>query len=94
MLGLAEGLSLLLLLFVAMPMRALTQDPTLVRHSGSLHGLLFIMYVYTLIDAAATERWPRKTLLVGLAMSSLPFGTFWFDRAFLKKVHNIRSTSS
>jgi integral membrane protein len=84
LLGVMEGLSLLFLLCVAMPVRALTQDPSLVQQAGSFHGLLFIMYISTLADAALTASWPKRNLFIGLGMSSLPFGAFWFDRKYLK----------
>ena len=85
-LGLVEGLSLLFILFIAMPVRKITEDPTLVQSAGGIHGLLFLMYVYTLMDSTSTGRWGRKNLFIGIAMSCIPFGTFWFDKKVLKNV--------
>ena len=94
LLGIVEGLSLIFLLFIAMPMRAATHNPSIVRGAGSAHGVLFLMFIYTLIDAASTYKWPKRTLLTGLAMSCLPFGTFWFDRKVLRQAQAINVAST
>jgi integral membrane protein len=85
-LGIIEGLSLIFLLFIAMPVRMMTHDASIVQSTGAIHGLLFLMFVYTLIDSASTGKWGRKTLFMGLTMSCLPFGTFWFDKKVLRNV--------
>ena len=40
----AEGVSFLILLFVAMPTKYIWGQPTAVRQFGSVHGLLFVLY--------------------------------------------------
>lgn len=78
-----EGVSLLLLLFVAMPLKYGFGWPLGVRIVGMVHGLLFLVYVALLFRCGIEQRWGGKTLLVGFIASSVPFGTFWFDRRYL-----------
>ena len=40
-----EGISFLLLLFVAMPMKYLADRPSMVRILGMAHGLLFVLFI-------------------------------------------------
>ncbi len=84
-LGLTEGISLLFMLLIAMPLRSMTQDSSWVSAAGAFHGIFFLMYAYTLIDAALTQRMPWKFLWAGLLLSCLPLGAFWYDRRYLRR---------
>lgn len=75
----AEGVSLLLLLFVAMPLKYAADLPLAVRIVGSLHGALFLWYLYEAIDLRLTTQWSNARLLLACVVSSIPFATFWFD---------------
>lgn len=81
-LGLIEGLSLLLLISVAMPLKYLAGNPLPVRIGGMLHGLLFVAYVGVLLLTARQRRWPLTTILIGVVVSTLPFG-FWLSDDYL-----------
>lgn len=74
-----EGLSLVLLFFVAMPLKYIWHMPELVRVVGSIHGALFIAYIIGILDLRKRQNWDTKTLALGIAASSVPFGTFWFE---------------
>lgn len=77
--GFTEGISYLLLLGIAMPLKYLYQLPQMVRVTGMIHGVLFVLYVLYVILVAIELRWSfRKTILAFLA-SLIPFGTFWAD---------------
>ncbi len=82
-LGWAEGLSLLTLLFIAMPLRRILGEPAIVKHVGLVHGILFLMYVYTLTTTALNLKWSAKKSLLAFVLASVPFGTFWFDRKYV-----------
>ena len=77
-----EGVSLLLLLFVAMPLKHGFGLPQAVRVVGMAHGLLFLAYAALLFRVGIELRWGGATLLLGFVTSSVPFGTFWFDRRY------------
>jgi integral membrane protein len=82
--GLLEGLSYLLLLFVAMPLKYAAGLPGAVKVVGMIHGILFIAFVALALRAWRTERWPISKLAFALVMSLIPAGTFWLD-AVLKR---------
>jgi len=78
--ALAEGVSYLLLLFVAMPLKYLADMPLAVKYTGWLHGMLFVAYVVCLIMAWQEQRWRfGKTVFIFVA-SLLPFGPFVVDK--------------
>ena len=74
-----EGVSFLLLLGVAMPLKYLTGEPLMVRIVGSAHGLLFLMFVAAVFEAGFKLRWPLRLIAFALVSSVLPFGPFVFD---------------
>lgn len=75
----AEGISYLLLLFVAMPIKYLLHFDLVVKYTGWLHGILFIGYAATLVMAWQEQKWKFiKALLIFLA-SLLPFVPFWVE---------------
>ena len=73
-----EGLSLLILLGVAMPLKYLAGLPLATSVAGLLHGLAFLAYAVVAIDAFATRHWPARTLALGMLAAVLPFGTCVF----------------
>lgn len=81
--GWIEGISLLLLLFVAMPLKYIWMQPEMVRQVGMAHGLLFMLYVVGAINLALDESWGWKKLTMALVLSSVPFGTFIFEKKYL-----------
>lgn len=78
--GFTEGLSYLLLLGIAMPMKYLMDMPAAVKYVGWIHGLLFIGYVTALGAAALAHRWSLWLIVKALLAAVLPFGPFVFDR--------------
>lgn len=75
-----EGLSYVLLLFVAMPLKYAAGMPQAVRVVGSAHGALFVWLMALLglgLRRGETLAWAVK---IGIA-SLLPFGTFFLDRS-------------
>ncbi len=85
--ALLEGISYLLLLFVAVPIKYLANDPQYVKLLGMPHGMLFVAYIILTIMLGATLKWNTKTLLIVLVASIIPFGTFYVDRTYLKKAN-------
>jgi integral membrane protein len=76
-----EGISLLILFLIAMPLKYVYGMPMAVRLVGWVHGLLFIGYVAMLGSVRVEYGWSfRKTSLAFLA-AVLPFGVFVFDRS-------------
>ncbi|HEY0468293.1 MAG TPA: DUF3817 domain-containing protein [Polyangiaceae bacterium] len=84
--ALLEGSSLLLLLFVAMPLKYLAGLPLAVRIVGGVHGLLFLLFVSALVRAASERGWPLRKSLLALAAAFVPGATFVLDRALRREL--------
>jgi integral membrane protein len=83
--GLLEGISYLLLLFIAMPLKYFFQLPQFVRVIGMAHGVLFIAYIVLVMIAAQRYKWNIKNTSIALIGSLLPFGTFYADKKVFQK---------
>lgn len=77
--GIVEGVSFLLLLGVAMPLKYLAGQPQMVSVVGAAHGALWMLYVVAVAQASVALRWPLGRIAAALAASVLPFGPFVFD---------------
>ena len=84
--ALLEGWSFLALLFIAMPLKYLAGLPLAVRIMGSVHGLLFVMFMAALSRAARERDWPLRRSLLAFVSSIVPFGTFLFDRSLRREI--------
>lgn len=78
--GLFEGISYLVLLFIAMPLKYMAGEPVYVKVVGMAHGLLFIWFVIALYEAAKEQNWKMGFSTYAFICSLLPFGTFFLDK--------------
>ena len=81
-----EGLSFVILLFVAMPLKYLAGMPLAVRIVGSIHGALFVLFLVALYRVARGGGWLRRRVLVAFVSSLLPVGTFVFDSSLRREI--------
>ena len=80
-----EGTSLLLLIFVAVPLKRIWDLPELVRAIGPVHGLLFLLFVLSTLSVALKQKWSfTQTTWKVLIACLIPFGTFYVDHRILK----------
>lgn len=86
-----EGISYLVLLFVAMPLKYLGGEPLPVRIVGGAHGFLFVCLALLTWQGIVTRGkslgWGTR---IGL-LSLVPFGTFFLDRALGEDDESFRS---
>ncbi|MFW5844737.1 MAG: DUF3817 domain-containing protein [Planctomycetota bacterium] len=82
LLGRIEGLSLLLLLLVAMPMKYLAGLPQAVQVVGWIHGLLFIAFVLLVVTAWRCRAISLEETCWAGVTSVLPFGFLVWERRF------------
>jgi integral membrane protein len=85
--SLIEGMSFLILLFIAMPLKYMMGMPMAVTYVGWAHGALFILYIYLVFPTSRSLKWGFSRTLFALMASVLPFGPFIFDRNLKKSQH-------
>jgi integral membrane protein len=82
--ALLEGVSYILLLFIAVPIKYLWDDPTYVKFLGMPHGILFIGYIIFSVLGKIKYKWSSLKFFIVAVASLIPFGTFYIDRKYLK----------
>jgi integral membrane protein len=83
--GFAEGISYLILLFIAMPLKYFMDMPMPVKIVGMAHGVLFVAFCLLLLMATIKYKWSIKLATIGFLLSFLPFGTFYLERILKNK---------
>jgi len=83
--GLIEGISLLVLLFIAMPLKYIWNEPGAVKVVGWIHGGLFVLFMILAFRVYEQKAWPFKKLVMAFVAAFLPFGTFVFDKQLKKE---------
>lgn len=79
-----EGISFLVLLGIAMPLKYMYNKPEMVKIVGMAHGLLFVAYILLVVIVRDLLKWDMKKTILALAASVFPFGTFYADRKLFK----------
>jgi len=80
-----EGVSFLVLLGIAMPLKYIFDLPASTEVVGMAHGILFIAYVLMVVIIRKQLNWNLKTTALALTASVLPFGPFVVDRKLLSQ---------
>jgi integral membrane protein len=78
--GKIEGISFLVLVFIAMPLKYFAGQPLAVKVAGWIHGVLFIWFCWVLARARFGGRLPWSLTFLAFIASLLPFGPFVIDR--------------
>ena len=81
----AEGVSFLVLLLIAMPLKYFAGMPMAVTVVGGLHGLLFVAFVVMAWEVKREYKKDWGWLIKSFISSIIPFGSFWMDNRQLKK---------
>lgn len=91
--GNVEGISYLLLLGVAMPLKYLVGLPEAVKISGWIHGVLFVGFGVTLLEVWIVQKWVFRKVVMAFMASLVPFGTFFLDTRIRKEEQALREAS-
>lgn len=83
-LALAEGVSLLVLFLIAMPLKYVMGQPQAVEIVGMIHGLLFIGYSLVLFYLGTAKSWSYKVMGISFLSAFIPAGTFYADKKYFK----------
>ncbi|ENQ3106808.1 integral membrane protein [Bacillus sp. 491mf] len=77
--GVLEGISFLILLFIAMPMKYFAGFAKAVTVTGMAHGVLFILFIFAVIQVTIAHNKSKSWAFGALVASIIPFGTFVLD---------------
>jgi integral membrane protein len=81
-----EGLSFVVLIGIAMPLKYFADEPGAVRVVGMAHGVLFLLYLLAVFQATMEYGWKFKLIAMLVIASLLPFGPFVADARLLRKL--------
>ncbi|MEM7486654.1 MAG: DUF3817 domain-containing protein [Bacteroidota bacterium] len=87
LLAFLEGTSLIILVFVSMPLKHIYGITAISSVLGPIHGLLFLLFVVNTISVGTEYNWKFKTITWKVLIACIiPFGTFYIDRKILSKI--------
>lgn len=85
--GFFEGVSLILLLFVAVPLKYIGGYPQGSQVLGTIHGALFLWFVINTLSVGVEQNWKfKETTWKVLLACVIPFGTFYIDKKLLRHI--------
>ena len=82
--GLCEGWSFVLLLFIAMPLKYFADQPIAVKIVGMAHGILFLALAAAALQTHLEDNWPVKRTGLVILGALLPFGPFVVESRILR----------
>ncbi|GGG86433.1 DUF3817 domain-containing protein [Paenibacillus radicis (ex Gao et al. 2016)] len=83
--ALLEGISYLVLLLIAMPLKYWADEPAYVTIVGMAHGVLFTLYLLFLLLSWIKKRWSFLWVLLCFIIAFVPFATFWLEAKLRKE---------
>jgi len=83
--ALLEGISYILLLAIAMPLKYFFDFPYAVKVVGWAHGILFMLYMAALVICWREYNWSiKRVMLYGIA-ALLPVVPFYIERSLVRE---------
>jgi len=79
-----EGISFLLLILIAVPIKYFEGNEFYVKLLGMPHGILFVLYIVLLVFIKKQMKWDFKITGIVAIASIIPFGTFYVDKKYLR----------
>jgi len=85
--GFLEGISLLVLIGIAMPMKYAADNPSMVKIMGPIHGFFFVIFVINALSVGIEYKWKFTDITWKVLLACMiPFGTFYIDHRILRKM--------
>ena len=82
-----EGISLLVLVFITVPMKYFFHNPAGSKVIGPIHGALFLLFLFNTLSVGVEQNWKFKTTTWKVILACfIPFGTFYIDKKILSKI--------
>ena len=88
-----EGISFIILLFIAMPLKYSFGYPMATKIVGMLHGILVFAFIYQIIEAKKEAGFTLKETALYSILSLIPFGSFYTDKLLAKKIEAAKVTA-
>lgn len=82
--GILEGISYLILLAIAMPLKYMAGKPEMVSVVGMAHGVLFVLYIALTLLSKMQYIWTWNRVFLLWLASIIPFGTLYVDYKLLR----------
>ena len=79
-----EGISFLILILIAVPIKYFEGNEFYVKLLGMPHGILFVLYIVLLVFIKKQMKWDFKITGIVAIASIIPFGTFYVDKKYLR----------
>lgn len=83
-----EGISFLVLVGIAVPLKYIWHKPWLVQNIGMIHGILFVLYIISIIQNKIELRWDTGRTMLAILLSFIPFGPFYVVRKMIPTLSN------
>ncbi|MDQ1730826.1 MAG: hypothetical protein QOK10_985 [Pseudonocardiales bacterium] len=80
------GTLLVLLVFVAIPIKYLGHNEGPVAVIGTAHGFLFMVYLLTALDLGIRRRWPWLKLGLVMIAGTVPFASFYAEHRLRREI--------
>lgn len=84
--GFMEGITLLVLVFIAVPLKYYFGDPSWTKAIGPVHGAIFLLFVINALSVGLEQRWKPAITWKVIIACFIPFGTFYIDKKILRKI--------
>ena len=81
-----EGISFIILIFIAMPLKYSFGYPMATKVVGMMHGLLVFAFIYQIIEAKKEAGFTLKETALYSILSLIPFGSFYTDKLLARKM--------
>ena len=81
-----EGISFIILLFIAMPLKYNFGYPIATKIVGMAHGLLVFVFLYQVFEAKKEAGFTWKETGLYTLLSLVPFGSFYTDKLLAKRM--------
>jgi integral membrane protein len=80
-----EGSTLIVLFFIAVPLKHIAGYKIATTIIGPIHGVAFLLYVWTLLQTIAAMEWSRREIARMAVAAFVPFGAFFNERMLKNK---------
>jgi integral membrane protein len=93
MASVVEGITLVTLLFIAVPLKHLLGFSVAVAIMGPVHGVAFVYYAWTLIQTVSGGDFRGPEIAGMIVAAFIPFGGFFNDRVLARRQAALQSSN-